>query len=128
MDVCRKGFCWGLVFGVLFAGCAGPSRTLVAGSSDPASGREITCHYPIEPANMLSLLIFYKKAMHYISFGEGACRESFAEELRREVRTSFWVTKGCEAVTLEDIEDALHRPDVLNKRLNYFDSLPKPSS
>ena len=77
---------------------------------------------------MLSLLIFYKKAMHYISFGEGACRESFAEELRREVRTSFWVTKGCEAVTLEDIEDALHRPDVLNKRLNYFDSLPKPSS
>ena len=128
MDIFRKGFCWGLVFGVLFAGCAGPSRTLVAGSSDPASGREITCRYPIEPSNMLSLLIFYKKTMHYLSFGEDACREPFANELRREVQTSFWVTQGCEAVTLEDIEDALHRPGVLNKRLRYFDSLPKSSS
>ena len=128
MDIFRKGFCWGLVFGVLFAGCAGPSRTLVAGSSDPASGREITCRYPIEPSNMLSLLIFYKKTMHYLSFGEDACREPFADELRREVQTSFWVTQGCEAVTLEDIEDALHRPDALNKRLKYFDSPPKSSS
>jgi len=128
MGVFRKSFCWGLVFGVLFAGCAGPSRTLVAGSSDSVSGREITCRYPIEPSNMLSLLVFYKKAMHYLSFGEEACREPFAEELRREVQTSFWVTRGCEAVTLEDIEDALHRPDVLNKRLKYFDSPPKSSS
>ncbi len=128
MDFFRKSFCWGLVFGVLFAGCAGPSRTLVATPSDSASGKEITCHYPIEPSNMLSLLVFYKKAMRYLSFGEEACREPFANELRREVQTSFWVTKGCEAVTLEDIEDALHRPDVLNKRLKYFDSLPKPSS
>ena len=125
MDVCRKGFCWGLVFGVLFAGCAGPSRMLMTGSSDSTSSREITCHYPIEPANMLSLLVFYKKAMHYISFEEDACREPFAEELRLEVQTSFWVTKGCEAVTLKDIDDALHRPDVLNKRLKYFEHPPK---
>ncbi len=128
MSVYRKIFYWGLVFGVLFAGCAGPSRTLVAGSSDSVSDRGITCRYPIEPSNMLSLLVFYKKAMRYLSFGEDTCRKPFADELRREVRTSFWVTQGCEAVTLEDIEDALHRPDVLNKRLNYFDSLPKPSS
>ena len=128
MDVFRKSFCWGLVFGILFAGCAGPSRTLMVGSSDSASGKKIVCHYPIEPSNMLSLLVFYKKAMHYISFGEDACRESFANELRREVQTSFWVTQGCEAVTLEDIEDALHRPDALNKRLKYFDSPPKSSS
>ncbi len=74
---------------------------------------------------MLSLLVFYKKAMHYISFGEEACREPFADELRREVQTSFWVTQGCEAVTLEDIEDALHRPGALNKRLKYFDPLLK---
>ena len=127
MSVYRKGFCWALAFGILFAGCAGPSRMLVATPSDSASGKETTCHYPIEPSNMLSLLVFYKKAMHYLSFGEDACRESFANELRREVRTSFWVTKGCEAVTLEDIDDALHRPDVLNKRLNFFDSPPKPS-
>ena len=127
MSVYRKGFCWALVFGVLFAGCAGPSRTLMVTPSDSASGKEITCHYPIEPSNMLSLLVFYKKAMRYLSFGEDACREPFADDLRREVRTSFWVTKGCEAVTLEDIEDALHRPDVLNKRLKYFDSPPKPS-
>mgnify|MGYP004206796279 FL=1 len=125
MDIFRKSFCWGLVFGVLFAGCAGPSRMLMAGSSDAVSGRKITCHYPIEPSNMLSLLVFYKKAMRYLSFGEDACREPFADELRREVQTSFWVTKGCEAVTLEDIEDALYRPDVLNKRYKYFDSLPK---
>ncbi len=128
MSVFRKSFYWGLAFGVLFAGCAGPSRTLVATPSDSASGKEITCQYPIEPSNMLSLLVFYKEAMRYLSFGEGACRESFANELRREVQTSFWVTQGCEAVTLEDIDDALHRPDVLNKRLNYFDSPPKPSS
>ena len=128
MDVFRKSFYWGLVFGFLFAGCAGPSRTLVAGSSGSVSGKKIICHYPIEPSNMLSLLVFYKKAMRYLSFGEDACRESFAEELRREVQTSFWVTQGCEAVTLEDIDDALHRPDALNKRLKYFDSLPKPSS
>ena len=127
MGVYRKCFYWGLVFGVLFAGCAGPSRTLVATPSDSASGKEITCQYPIEPSNMLSLLVFYKKAMHYLSFGEDTCRKPFADELRREVRTSFWVTQGCEAVTLEDIDDALHRPDVLNKRLNYFDSPPKPS-
>ena len=73
---------------------------------------------------MLSLLVFYKKAMYYISFGEGACREPFADELRREVQTSFWVTQGCEAVTLEDIEDALHHPEVLNKRYKYFNALP----
>ena len=127
MSVYRKGFCWALAFGILFAGCAGPSRTLMVTPSDSASGKEITCHYPIEPSNMLSLLVFYKKAMRYLSFGEDACREPFADDLRREVRTSFWVTKGCEAVTLEDIEDALHRPDVLNKRLKYFDSPPKPS-
>ncbi len=128
MSVYRKIFYWGLVFGVLFAGCAGPSRTLVVTPSDSASGKEVTCHYPIEPSNMLSLLVFYKKAMRYLSFGEDTCRKPFADDLRREVRTSFWVTQGCEAVTLEDIDDALHRPDVLNKRLNYFDSLPKPSS
>ena len=74
---------------------------------------------------MLSLLVFYKKAMHYISFGEEACRQPFANELRQEVRTSFWVTQGCEAVTLEDIDDALNRPDVLNKRLKYFEHPPK---
>ena len=125
MDVFRKGCCWGLAFGVLFAGCAGPSRTLVAGPSDSVSGKEIICHYPIEPSNMLSLLVFYKKAMRYISFGEEACREPFANELRREVQTSFWVTQGCEVVTLEDIEDALHRPGALNKRLKYFDPLLK---
>ena len=125
MSVYRKGFCWALAFGVLFAGCAGPSRTLVVTPSDSASGKEITCQYPIEPSNMLSLLVFYKKAMRHISFGEEACREPFADELRREVQTSFWVTQGCEAVTLEDIDDALHRPDALNKRLKYFDSPPK---
>ncbi len=77
---------------------------------------------------MLFFLIVYKKAMRYLSFGEDACREPFADELRREVQTSFWVTQGCETVTLEDIDDALHRPDTLNKRLKYFDSLPKSSS
>jgi hypothetical protein len=77
---------------------------------------------------MLSLLVFYKKAMRYLSFGEDACRKPFADELRREVQTSFWVTQGCATVTLEDVEDALHRPDVLNKRLKYFDSPPEPSS
>ena len=128
MSVYRKGFCWALAFGILFAGCAGPSRTLVATPSDSASGKETICHYPIEPSSMLSLLVFYKKAMRYLSFGEDACREPFADDLRREVRTSFWVTQGCEAVTLEDIGDALNRPDVLNKRLKYFDSTPKPSS
>ena len=128
MSVYRKGLCWGLAFGILFAGCAGPSRTLMAGSSDSTSGKETICHYPIEPSSMLSLLVFYKKAMHYLSFGEDACREPFAEELRGEVRTSFWVTQGCEAVILEDIDDALHRPGILNKRLKYFDSQPKSSS
>lgn len=102
-------------------GCAGPVHTIKSDAGDPSAATEITCQFPTNPANMFSsLVINYKEAMHYISFGEKACSKAYAEQLKQEVQDSIWVTEGCTKVTLQDIDDALHNPEELNKRLHYY--------
>lgn len=105
-----------LVLCFLSTGCAGPVRT-VKGENSTASN--IACNYPFEPSNPLALLIFYKDGMRYLTNAKDSCRQAFANDLRREVKASSFISDGCTQVTLEDIEDALYHPDELRKRLDY---------
>ena len=98
--------------------CAGPNLSVE--SADNSRERESSCNLPVDPSNMLALLLSYKPTMRYLTNAEDACRFAFADMLKREVKSSFLMSDGCAKITLEDIEDALHRPEILNERLNYF--------
>ncbi len=98
--------------------CAGTSLSVQ--SSENTGVRESSCSLPISPSNMLSLVIYYKETMGYLTNAEDACRFAFAEILKKEVESSFFMMEGCAKVTLQDIDDALHHPEKLNERLNYL--------
>lgn len=98
--------------------CAGPNLSVK--SAENSWKKESLCNLPVNPSNMLALLFSYKPIMRYLTNAEDACRFAFADMLKREVKSSFLMSDGCEKVTLEDIEDALHRPEILNERLNYL--------
>ncbi len=98
--------------------CAGPNLSIQ--SAENTGKRESSCSLPISPSNMLSLVFYYKETMGYLTYAEDACRFAFAEILKKEVESSFFMMEGCAKVTLQDIEDALHHPEKLNERLNYL--------
>ena len=83
------------------------------------SGVAKNCSYPFTPSNNLVLLLFYKDAMRYLTYGDDKCRHSFAKKLKSEVQSSFFLTEGCIKATLNDIDDALYHPTELQKRLSY---------
>ena len=100
--------------------CSFNNKWMVINSSQN-SGATVNCSYPFSPSNNLILFLFYKDAMRYLTHGENVCRHSFAQKLKREVRSSFFLSKGCIKATLTDIDDALYHPADLQKRLNYQD-------
>jgi hypothetical protein len=108
-----------LSVGFLISSCAGPIRSVAVHPSSDEKGKGISCSYPIEPSNPLALMIFYKDAMRYITDANESCRQSFSNELKKEVQSSALTPEGCVKVTLEDIEDALYHPEELQKRLKY---------
>ena len=107
---------WLVAICLLNIACAGPN--LLVQSSENIG--ESSCSYPIAPSNMLSLVFSYKETMGYLTYAEDACRFAFAETLKKEVESSFLMTKGCAKATLQDIEDALYHPEKLQERLNYL--------
>jgi hypothetical protein len=64
-------------------------------------------------------MLFYKDAMSYLTHSDDRCKYSFAEKLKEEVRSSFFLSQGCIETTVADINDALYHPAELRKRLNY---------
>ena len=83
------------------------------------SGIGLNCSYPFSPSNNLVLFLFYKDAMRYLTHSDDICRQAFAEKLKEEVKSSFFLTQGCIKATVDDINDALYHPAELRKRLNY---------
>tara|TARA_B100000686_G_scaffold354322_1_gene463946 strand:- start:2959 stop:3306 length:348 start_codon:yes stop_codon:yes gene_type:complete len=98
--------------------CALKKNSIPIDSSQD-SGVKINCSYPFTPSNNLIFLLFYKDAMRYLTHGDDTCRYSFAKKLKKEVRSSFFLSPGCIKATLNDINDALYHPTELQKRLNY---------
>ena len=94
-------------------------KNSVAINSSQDSGTPVNCSYPFTPKNNLILMLFYKDAMHYLTHSDDICRHSFAEKLKEEVQSSFFLSKGCIKATVDDINDALYNPTELRKRLNY---------
>ena len=93
------------------------NSTAIDSSQEPEMA--INCSYPFTPSNNFVLLLFYKDAMRYLTHGKDKCRRSFAEKLKGEVLSSFFLSKGCIKATLNDIDDALYHPTELQKRLKY---------
>lgn len=65
-----------------------------------------TCAPPYTPSNIFTVIFNYSKGMDYISTAKSTCSDSFEEELVETFRDSFWVSKGCLDVTIEDVEEA----------------------
>ena len=87
--------------------------------SSQNSGTTVNCSYPFTPSNNLVFFLFYKDAMRYLTHSNDICRYSFAEKLKEEVKSSFFLSQGCIKATVDDIDDALYNPAELQKRLNY---------
>ena len=79
-----------------------------------------SCDYPFEPSNIISILIYYKQAMRYITFGEERCAWHFKKELEGKVRDSWILPKGCIKAILKDLKDAKDSPEKLKGRLDYY--------
>ena len=94
-------------------------KNSIAISSLQDSGATVNCSYPFTPSNNLVLMLNYKDAMHYLTHSDDICRHSFAEKLKEEVQSSFFLSQGCITATVDDINDALYNPAELRKRLNY---------
>lgn len=88
-------------------------------NSSQDSGIGINCSYPFSPTNNLVLFLFYKDAMRYLTHSDDICRKAFADKLKEEVKSSFFLSQGCIKATVDDINDALYHPAELRKRLNY---------
>ena len=94
-------------------------KNSVAVNSPQDSSKVVNCSYPFSPSNNLVLFLFYKDAMRYLTHSDDICRQAFAEKLKEEVKSSFFLTQGCIKATVDDINDALYHPAELRKRLNY---------
>ena len=98
--------------------CALKKNSSVINSSQN-SGTTVNCSYPFTPSNNLVFFLFYKDAMRYLTHSDDICRQAFAEKLKEEVKSSFFLSQECITVTVDDINDALYHPAELRKRLNY---------
>ena len=103
---------------LLNSSCALKKNSAVINSSQD-SELEVNCSYPFTPSNNLVLFLFYKDAMRYLTHSDNICRQAFAEKLKEEVKSSFFLSQGCIKATVDDINDALYHPEELQKRLNY---------
>ena len=103
---------------LLNSSCVLKKNSAVINSSQN-SETTVNCSYPFTPSNNLVFFLFYKDAMRYLTHGEEICRHSFAEKLKEEVKSSFFLSQGCIEATVDDINDALYHPEELRKRLNY---------
>ena len=106
-----------LIICFLNLNCTLKNSVVIGSSQHP--GSEENCSYPFTPSNNLVLLLFYKDAMRYLTHSGDVCRYSFAKRLKKEVRSSFFLSQGCITATIDDINDALYHPAELRKRLNY---------
>ena len=68
-----------------------------AGESNPGASKSSTiieidhkCHYPFNPSSMITILLFKKDGLEYISsFGEERCAWHFAKEIETTIRNSI---------------------------------------
>ena len=97
--------------------CSFKKHSVVINSSQD-SGTAV-CSYPFSSSNNLVLFLFYKDAMRYLTHSDDICRKAFADKLKEEVKSSFFLSQGCIKATVDDINDALYHPAELRKRLNY---------
>ena len=114
----KKTFLTLSIICLLNSSCALKKNSSVINSSQN-SGTTVNCSYPFAPSNNLVFFLFYKDAMRYLTDSDDICRHSFAEKLKEEVKSSFFLSEGCIKVTVDDINDALYHPEELRKRLNY---------
>ena len=103
---------------LLNSSCALKKNSAVINSSQD-SGAAVNCSYPFSPSNNLVLFLFYKDAMRYLTHSDDICRKAFADKLKEEVKSSFFLSQGCITATIDDIDDAVYHPAELKKRLNY---------
>ena len=99
--------------------CTSTKHSIVIDSSKDSATNKVACSYPFTPSSNLVLLLFYKDSMRYLTNSDDICRHSFAEKLKKEVQSSFFLPEGCIKATIDDINDALYAPEELRKRLNY---------
>ena len=114
----KKTFLTLSIICLLNSSCALKNNSSVINSSQN-SGTTVNCSYPFTPSNNLVFFLFYKDAMRYLTHSDDICRHSFAEKLKEEVQSSFFLSQECITVTVDDINDALYHPSELRKRLNY---------
>ncbi len=104
---------------LLNSSCTLKNKSAVISSSQD-SLPTVKCTYPFTPSNNLVLFLFYQDAMRYLTHSDDICRQAFAEKLKEEVKSSFFLSQGCIKATVDDINDALYHPAELRKRLNYW--------
>ena len=113
-----------LIFGLQVSGCAGPSQQVLAtqtgNSGTPTEEKTVQCDYPFGTAYSIPFLVFYNRGMRYISFGPESCRQAFAEKIKEAASASLILPQGCVEPVYKDVDDALHHPEELRKRLNYY--------
>ncbi|HKI74022.1 MAG TPA: hypothetical protein VJ998_05240 [Pseudomonadales bacterium] len=78
------------------------SSTFLAYAEEPSS-----CNPPYDPSNIIEVLFFYPGTMSYLAHGPDACRQSFAEQVKKVVRETSLLTDGCIEATLKDLNEAL---------------------
>ena len=94
------------IFCLLNLSCTLKKNSIVNNSLQD-SGATLNCSYPFTPSNNLVLLLNYKDAMSYLTHSDDICRQAFAEKLKEEVKSSFFLSQGCIEATVDDINDAL---------------------
>ena len=107
-----------VIFSLLTLSCTLKNNSVVTNSLQD-SDTTLNCSYPFTPSNNLVLILNYKDAMSYLTHSDDICRQAFAEKLKEEVKSSFFLSQGCIKATVDDINDALYHPAELRKRLNY---------
>jgi len=64
------------------------------------------CKPPYKPSNIFIVIFNYSEGMNYIASAKENCSKKFALELAKTFRESFWISKGCLEITLQDIHKA----------------------
>jgi hypothetical protein len=64
------------------------------------------CHYPFNPSSIVTILVFQRKGVSYISKGEKRCAWHFAKEVENTIRDSSFLPNYFKKKLLRDIEKA----------------------
>ena len=67
------------------------------------------CHYPFNPSSIVTIMIFKKKGIDYISQGEERCAWHFAEEIETTISDSVVLPDFFKKKLLKEIKEAKNK-------------------